>query len=146
MIDSKWIGHETPASVMTIERGRLRLFAKSIGETNAVYTDVAQARAAGYADLPVPPTFLFGIELESGANDRLLGELGIPLANLLHGEQRFTYHRTVCAGETVTVQSRVSDVYQKKNGALEFVVKSSRVTDEAGELVAEMQAVLVYRH
>ena len=58
MIAKKWIGHELPDSVMTIERSRLQFFAKAIGETDPVYTDVAAARAAGYADLPAPPTFL----------------------------------------------------------------------------------------
>ena len=59
MIDKKWIGHELPASVLPIERSRLQFFAKAIGETNPVYTDVAAARDAGYPDLPAPPTFLF---------------------------------------------------------------------------------------
>ena len=146
MIDKKWIGHELPDSVMTIERSRLQFFAKAIGETNPVYTDVAAARAAGYADLPAPPTFLFGAELDSGASDRLVADLGIPFANLLHGEQRFTYHHPACAGDKVTVRSKVTDVYAKKGGALEFVVKSSRATNEAGVLLAEMCTVLVYRH
>ena len=146
MIDKKWIGHELPSSVMTIERSRLQFFAKAIGETDPVYTDVAAARAAGYADLPAPPTFLFGAELDSGASDRLVADLGIPFANLLHGEQRFTYHHPACAGDRVTVRSKIADVYEKKGGALEFVVKNSRVTNEAGVLLAEMCTVLVYRH
>jgi acyl dehydratase len=146
MIDRKWIGYELPDSVMTIERSRLQFFAKAIGETNPVYTDLAAARAAGYADLPAPPTFLFGAELDSGASDRLVADLGIPFANLLHGEQRFAYHHPACAGDKVTVRSKVTDVYARKGGALEFVVKSSHVTNEAGVLLAEMRTVLVYRH
>jgi acyl dehydratase len=146
MIDKKWIGHELPDSVMTIERSRLQFFAKAIGETNPVYTDLAAARAAGYTDLPAPPTFLFGAELDSGASDQLVADLGIPFANLLHGEQRFTYHHPACAGDKVTVRSKVTDVYEKKGGALEFVVKSSHITNEDGLLLAEMHTVLVYRH
>ena len=146
MIDKKWIGHELTPSVMTIDRSRLQFFARAIGETDPVYTDVAAAQAAGYADLPVPPTFLFGAELDSGASDRLVADLGIPFANLLHGEQRFTYHHPACAGDTVTVRSRITDVYDKKGGALEFVVKSSNATNQSGVLLAEMKTVLVYRH
>jgi acyl dehydratase len=146
MIAKTWIGHELPPSTMTIERSRLQFFAKAIGETNPVYTDVAAARAAGYADLPAPPTFLFGAELDSGASDRLVADLGIPFANLLHGEQCFTYHHPACAGDQVTVRSTLTDIYDKKGGALEFVVKSSRATNEAGVLLAEMRTVLIYRH
>ncbi|MEJ8812449.1 MaoC family dehydratase N-terminal domain-containing protein [Variovorax ureilyticus] len=146
MIDRKWIGHELPASELPIERSRLRFFAKAIGETDPVYTDEAAARDAGYPDLPAPPTFLFAAELDSGASDGLLADLGIPLSKLLHGEQGFTYHRTACVGDTVTVRSRIEDIYDKKNGALEFVVKTSRATDQRGELVAEMRTVIVCRN
>ncbi|MBU3649068.1 MAG: MaoC family dehydratase [Limnohabitans sp.] len=146
MIDKKWIGHDLQTSTMTIERGRLRLFAKAIGETDPVYTDVEAAKAAGYPDLPAPPTFIFGIELESGSTDRLLNLLGIPFRKLLHGEQGFTYHKPVCAGDTITVKPRITEIYDKKGGALEFVVKQAQALNQAGELVAEMRTVLVCRH
>ena len=97
-------------------------------------------------DLPAPPTFLFGAELDSGATDALLGLLQVPVTKLLHGEQSFTYHQSACAGDTITVRSEIGDIYDKKNGALEFVVKTSRATNQQGELVAEMRTVLVCRH
>ncbi|VWX63351.1 Acyl dehydratase [Burkholderiales bacterium 8X] len=146
MIDKKWIGHRLEPSVLTIHRTRLQFFAKAIGEQNPVYLDPAAAKAAGYADLPAPPTFLFAAELDSGATDRLLADLEIPLAKLLHGEQSFRYHRTACAGDTITVESGISDIYDKKNGQLEFAVKDSRATNQHGELVAELRTVLVVRH
>ena len=146
MIDKKWIGHELPASELPIERSRLQFFAKAIGETDPVYSDVHAARAAGYADLPAPPTFLFAAELDSGAAFGLLEDLGIPIAKLLHGEQSFDYHRTACVGDTVTVRSIVTDIYDKKNGALEFIVKTSRATNQRQELVAELRTTLVCRH
>ena len=146
MIDKKWLGHELPASVLPIERSRLQFFAKVTGETNPVYTDKAAANEAGYPDLPAPPTFLFAAELDSGASYRLLDDLQIPIAKLLHGEQGFTYHQPACVGDTVTVRSRLTDIYDKKNGALEFVVRTSRATNQRDELVAELRTVLVCRH
>lgn len=146
MIDKKWIGHELPPSVLPIERNRLKFFAKAIGETDPVYCDTAVAHDAGYPDLPAPPTFLFAAELDSGATDLLLTQLQVPIAKLLHGEQSFTYGRPACAGDTVTVRSKVTDIYDKKNGALEFVVKTSRATNQRDELVAEMRTVLVCRN
>ena len=146
MIDKKFIGHQLPPSVLMVDRTRLQFFAKAIGETDPVYTDLAAARAAGYPDLPAPPTFLFAAELDNGANMQLLADLDIPLSKLLHGEQSFRYRQAVCAGDTVTVQSSISDIYDKKGGKLEFVVKNSRVTNQRGELVAELGTVLVVRH
>lgn len=146
MIDKKWIGHEQVPSVFALERTRMQFFAKAIGETDPVYTDIAAAKEAGYADLPALPTFVFSAELDSGTLLGLLDDLGIPIAKLLHGEQSFTYHRPACAGDTVTVRSKITDIYEKKGGALEFVVKTSRVTNQRDELVAELRAVLVCRH
>lgn len=146
MIDPRWIGHELPPSILPIERTRVRFFARAIGAADPVHSDVDAARAAGYPDLLAPPTFIFAAELDSGAIDALLDALGIPLARLLHGEQGFTWHRPVCAGETVTVHSRIKDIYAKKNGALEFVVKQSRAVDGNDALVAELRSVLVVRH
>lgn len=146
MIDKKWIGHELPASELTLDRTRLRFFAKAIGETDPVYTDVEAARAAGYADLPAPPTVLFAAELDGGVIDRMVQDLQLPLARMLHGEQSFRYHRPVCAGECVTVRSTISEIYDKKGGALEFVAKESRVLDHSGALVAEMRSLLVVRN
>ena len=146
MIDKKWIGHELPVSVLPIERSRLQYFAKAVGETDPVYVDAAAARDAGYADLPAPPTFLFAAELDSGATDALLSDLQIPIAKLLHGEQSFCYFAPACVGDTVTVRSTVTDIYDKKNGALEFVVKTSRATNQRDEEVAELRTVLVVRN
>jgi len=146
MIDKKWIGHQLPPSELLIERGRLQFFARSIGETDPMYTDLAAARAAGYPDLPAPPTFLFAAELESGAVTSLLETLELPIQKILHGEQGFTYLKPVCAGERVTVRSKIADIYDKKGGALEFVLKSSEVRNSSGELVAELRSLLVCRN
>ncbi len=146
MIDRKFIGYQLSPSVLQIDRTRLQFFAKAIGERDPIYVDTAAAKAAGYADIPAPPTFMFAAELDSGANEQLLNDLEVPLSKLLHGEQSFRYFKPVCAGDTVTVQSTVSDIYDKKAGKLEFIVKDSRVTNQAAELVAELRTVLVVRH
>ncbi|PWR18175.1 MaoC family dehydratase N-terminal domain-containing protein [Zavarzinia aquatilis] len=146
MIDRKWIGHVSAPSELALDRGRLRFFAEAIGETDPVYTDVEVAQAAGYADLPAPPTFLFAAEMDSGAVMQTLTDLGIPLARLLHGEQGFTYHKPACAGDVITVVSRIADIYDKKGGALEFVVKQAEARNQAGELVAELRTSFVCRN
>jgi acyl dehydratase len=145
MIDRKWIGRKSNPSVLPIERTRVQFFAKAIGETAAIHLDPEAARAAGYSDVVAPPTFIFAAELDSGEMDALVRDLGIPLPKLLHGEQTFRFHKVACAGDVVTVQSIVDDIYEKKGGALEFVVSTSRACDQAGELVAEMRSVLVCR-
>ncbi|TPQ33975.1 MaoC family dehydratase N-terminal domain-containing protein [Cupriavidus pinatubonensis] len=146
MIDRKWIGHDLGTSVLPIERTRLKFFAKAIGETDPVYTDEAAARGAGYPDLPAPPTFLFAAGLDSGSLDRMLADLGVPIERILHGEQGFRYYRPVCVGDTITVKEKIADIYDKKNGAMEFIVKTAQAHNQHGESVAELRMVIVVRN
>jgi len=146
LIDRKWIGHQVGQSTLIIERGRLRFFAKAIGETNPIYLDEAAAAAAGYADLAAPPTFVFAAELDSNTMFALFDRLGVPLSKVLHGEQGFEYFSPVVAGDTVTVTSRVKDIYDKRGGALEFVETESIAVNQRGDTVARMRGVTVVRN
>ena len=146
MIDKKFIGHVMPRFSAVVEAGRLRFFAKATGQTDPVYSDEAAARAAGHPGLPVPPTFLFCLEMESPDPAAIRDLLGMDYRTLLHGEQGFTYHRMAYAGDTLSFEQRIDDIYDKKGGALEFVVRGTRVRNQRNELVAELRAVTVIRN
>jgi hypothetical protein len=111
-----------------------------------VYTDDAAALAAGYSGLPVPPTFLFCLEMESPDPAAIRNLLGMDYRKLLHGEQGFSYHRTACVGDVLRFEQRIEDIYDKKGGALEFVVRQTRVSNQRGEAVADLRTVTVLRH
>ena len=146
MIDRQYIGHTMPAFEVVVEAGRLRFFAKATGQTDAVYTDEAAARAAGYPALPVPLTFLFCLEMESPDPAAIRNLLGMDYRRLLHGEQGFTYHRMAYAGDVLRFEQRIADIYDKKGGALEFVERITRVSNQRGEPVADLRAVTVLRN
>ncbi|NLP60673.1 MaoC family dehydratase N-terminal domain-containing protein [Paraburkholderia sacchari] len=145
MIDKQHIGKTIPAYRAVAEAGQLRFFAKATGETNPVYFDEAAARDAGHPSLPLPPTFLFSLEFQQ-PDTGWRQELGIELARILHGEQSFTYHRLAYAGDVLCFESRIADIYDKKGGALQFVVRETRVTNQRGEHVADLRGVLVQRN
>lgn len=146
MIDRKHIGYTPPPILWDVEKGRIAFFAKVVGLTDPIYTDEAAARAAGYRGIVAPPTFIFGAPGDSGETMLLIETLDIDLGKVLHGEQRFDYHAPVCAGDTLRFQSKVTDIYDKKGGALEFVVNDTRVTNQLGEHVADLHSVIVVRH
>lgn len=131
-IDTAAIGTELPPTTLTVDAGRLRFFATAIGDT---VDD----------DLRVPPTFLFSIELENPNPFGWADQLGIDLRFVLHGEQSFTYHSVVHAGDVLTATPRITDIYSKKGGALEFIVKETAVTRADGSLVADLKTVIVVR-
>lgn len=143
-IDPSIIGTRSPGHSVQVERGRLRFFAAATGQNAAVYTDVEAAKAAGHRDLPVPPTFLFCLDMEKPDPFSFLEELGIDVRTILHGGQKFAYHAQAYAGDTLTFSTVVDDVYAKKGGALEFLVRTAEVTRE-GELIAELTSTTVVR-
>ena len=145
-IDRRHIGHVLPAFTVPVEAGRLRFFAKATGNTDPVYTDEAAARDAGHPNLPVPPTFFFCLEMDQPNPGAMRELLGIDYRRLLHGEQHFRYHALAHAGDRLRFEPSVADIYDKKGGALEFVVRETRVTNQDGALVADLSCVTVVRH
>jgi acyl dehydratase len=146
MIDRRFIGHSLPPFTVEVEKGRLRFFAKATGQADPVYSDEEAARTAGHPSLPVPPTFLFCLEMESPNPAAIRELLSLDYKRMLHGEQGFEYHAMAHAGDKLTFSQRIDDIYDKKNGALEFVVRKTRVTNQRDELVAEMRCVTVMRN
>ncbi|MFJ7420964.1 MaoC family dehydratase N-terminal domain-containing protein [Streptomyces uncialis] len=143
-VDPAVIGSRTPAHTVDVERGRLRFFAKATGQTDPVWTDAEAAKAAGHPDLPVPPTFLFCLDMEKPNPSAFLAELGIDVRTILHGGQEFEYLATAHAGDALTFSTAVTDVYAKKGGALQFIVRTTEVTRE-GEPVARLRSTVVVR-
>jgi len=144
-IDTAFIGHRFAPFEVRVELGRLKLFAAATGNADPVYRDEASAREAGYASIPLPPTYLFTLEMERDDPNDFLDLLGIDLGRILHGEQAFTYRKVACAGDCLTFQNRIEDIYAKKGGALQFVVIVTDVTNADGEPVAEMTKTIVIR-
>ncbi|MGE9764745.1 MaoC family dehydratase N-terminal domain-containing protein [Pseudomonas sp. PDM20] len=145
MIDSKHIGKVLPSFSAVAEAGQLRFFAKAIGETDPVYFDEQAARDAGHPGLPLPPTFLFSLAFQM-PNQAWRDELGIVSSRILHGEESFTYQRMAYAGDTLHFDVRITDIYDKKGGALSFVVRESKVSNQRGEPVATLRTTLVHRN
>jgi hypothetical protein len=150
MIDRSFIGRTLPPFEVEVEKGALRFFAKATGQADPVYVDTAAAKAAGYPDLPVPPTYLFCLEMAAPNPAALRELLAIDISRVLHGEQQFVYHAMAHAGELLRFEQRIADIYDKKGGALEFVVRETRVSRQtaaaAAVLVAELRAVTVVRN
>ena len=135
------IGKSTKPQSVEIEKGQIRRFAQAIGEDNAIHTDEAAAKAAGFPSLVAPPTFpaaLFRL-------DGLLDDLELDPLVTMHAEEAYEYFRPLCAGEELTVVHRVLDVYDKPapNGKLLFIVVETRGTDKRSRPVFKGRRVLV---
>ena len=146
MINPKHIGALVSRHTAEVEAGRLRFFAKATGQTDPRYVNVAAALRRGDPGLPVPPTFLYCLDMDAPNPRALIELLDIDIGRVLHGEQSFTYHRIAYAGERLQFETRIVDIYAKKNGALEFVVCDTHVSNVAGERVANLRSTIAVRN
>jgi len=134
-LDRGKIGYALPEFSVMIGADALARFASAIGEH----------RVPAESDL-IPPTYLKVIEGVGGSSRRIVDALGIDLKRMLHARQEFEYLAPVRAGATIAVVRTVSDIFQKKDGELEFVVIETRFRDAAGTLVALSRQTLLVRN
>ncbi|MFC0282257.1 MaoC family dehydratase N-terminal domain-containing protein [Camelimonas abortus] len=140
-------GHVFPPQHAFVEPRRLRFFIETIGETSPVYHSAEAARAAGYRDIPVPPTYLFCLQgLDNPGSIKVLDMLGVDIGRILHGEQKFVYHRPACVGDWLTYVTRIAAITDKKGGALTMVTQETRVENGEGAHVADLTSTIVIRN
>ena len=141
------LGKEFPPYAVTVERGKIKEFARAIGDTNPFHLDDRVGAASEWGDIIAPPTFAITFRDESADTNALLRELGTDVSRLLHGEQEFEIHHPLQPGHTYLCRARVVDIYEKtgKSGPMAFVVRETTITDRANEVVATMRGVTVVR-
>lgn len=126
-----------------IGREKVREFATAIGDFSPRFHDVAVARAAGYRDLPAPPTLAFVITMKALSFAMFDPELGLDYARVVHGEQSFEYRRPIVAGDEVVVRSVISDISVR--GANEYLTTQADVVTLEGELLVRTRSTIVSR-
>jgi hypothetical protein len=130
-IDRAHLGHALPPFTVEVTQARIAQFRAAIGAITGA-PDVA------------PPTFMKAVEGEHNSSRRILEALGVDLKRVLHAEQQFDYLGAIRAGDVLQVQRTVTDLYDRKNGAMDFIVIESTITHaERGLLGRSRQVVLV---
>ena len=84
------------------------------------------AHDKGHPSLLVPPTFLFSLSIEGETFTEKYGPLGMDLSKLLHGAQDFNYYGSAYAGDHLTFQAKIIDIFSKKDGALDFLIEETK--------------------
>jgi acyl dehydratase len=146
MIDRKFIGMESEDRFVDVENGQLKLFAKATAERNPIYFDDVAATTAGYRAIPAPLTFAFCLASLAPPETVSTRGMGIPIAKILHGEQQFTYQKQIFAGDRVRLKTRIVDIYDKKGGALEFIVFETTSHNQANEPCVSARSITVVRN
>jgi acyl dehydratase len=143
-VNKEYLGRTFPASEpYEVSRVKIAEFADAIGDENLLYRDRATAQAAGYPDVPAPPTF--PIVITMAASRAVVGDpgLGLNYAMVVHGEQRFTYSRPLHAGDVVTAQATISGI--REVAGMTMLTTETEIRTVHGELVCTGTGTLVER-
>lgn len=144
VLDQSFIGRTyPPGTPYQVSREKIAEFVRAIGDTSKLSRDPEAARAAGHADVVAPPTFLTILTL--GVIDILANDpdLGLDYGRMVHGDQSFTHHRPVTAGDRLAATTTIEDIMARAGN--DFLTVRVEVADDAGEPVCTAKAQLVVR-
>jgi len=132
-----------PTETYRVSAAKIREFAEAVGSSDPVHVDADVARSRGYADVIAPPTFAVLIAQQCDAQLIRDPEAGIDFSRVVHGEQRFTHHRPIVAGDRLVATPSVDTV--REAGGHGMVTTRVEIATEAGEPVATAVSTLVVR-
>ena len=104
-------GRTYPPFEYEVGREKIREYANAVGESNPVHHDPEVARQAGFRNVVAPPMFCVVYSAGAMAPAILDPELGINLMMMVHGSQEFEWDEPVVAGDTITTEARLKDVF-----------------------------------
>ncbi|BCL82350.1 MaoC family dehydratase N-terminal domain-containing protein [Ktedonobacteria bacterium brp13] len=149
MFDKEKVGYSFPPFRITFERGKIRELATAIGDDNPIYHDLAAAMAAGYEDIPLPPTaptiFTFW------GNTQLweqLTSVGINVMRILHGEEEYEYLAPIQPGDTLTGVTTIVDGKSRRGkdgSSMDILTTETRYTNQDKVPVLNARTVFVVR-
>ena len=143
-LDAGLVGRSYPPSaVYEVGRAKIAEFADALGDADPVHRDADAARAAGHPDVIAPPTFAIVVTL--GAADVVLADPDVELdySRVVHGEQRFTHHRPIRAGDRLVSTTTIEAV--RSVAGNDLLTTRVDVATEDGEPVCTATSMLVAR-
>lgn len=131
------------AASYLVGREAVRQFALAVGAEHPFHHDVPAARDAGFDDVVAPPTF--AVVVAQPATDRLMAdpEVDLEYSRIVHGEQTFTHHAPIVAGDELAATMTVASV--RVAAGAQMLTLVTEVTTVTGEPRSTVTALLVHR-
>jgi acyl dehydratase len=139
---AEYVGRALPPSrPYLVGREKVREFALAVGEGASVCTDLDAARAAGHPDLVAPPTFAAVFIIPMMEVFLRTPAVEWDYRRMVHGEQSFTMHRPVYAGDELVTTLHVDELRTRASSL--FLTLRFEVADATGAPVLTARALFV---
>ena len=143
-LDAGLVGRSYPPSaVYEVGRQKIAEFAAALSDPDPVYRDPEAARAAGHPDVIAPPTFAIVVSMGAGNVVIEDPDVDIDYSRVVHGEQGFTHHRPIGAGDRLVATASIAAV--RSVAGNDMLTTRVDLTTEDGEPVCTATSLLVAR-
>jgi acyl dehydratase len=143
-LDAGLVGRSYPPSaVYEVGRAKIAEFAAALGDTDPVHRDPGAARAAGHLDVIAPPTFAIVLTLSAAGVVVEDPDVALDYSRVVHGEQKFTHHRPIRAGDRLVATPTIEAV--RSVAGNDLLTTRVDVATEDGEPVCTASSMLVAR-
>lgn len=134
------IGKESEPVTYEVDNTGCRQFARAVGYTDHIFYDESAAQAKGYRGIVAPPGFLGHPVVIPGQPARVgeMFRLDIPYKRILNGGTDIEYFEDVCAGDTLTATSKITDLTEREGrmGPMLIVNTETTYKNKPGNTVA----------
>jgi acyl dehydratase len=132
-LDTALAGKTYDPVTFEVEADRIGQYAEAVHEDNPVHHDAEAAKAAGFRDVVAPP--MFAVVYSAPAMGPPIFEvIGEALPRMVHGGQEFVWGEPVCAGDTISTEASVKEIYEK-DGKGFYVFESVSKNQDGAEVV-----------
>ena len=130
--DRSVLGKDFVVGTFHVTAEMIKAFAQAVGETSATYLEAAAA----------PPIFYDVFRADQIPDPKVkFGKVGF------NAGQHCEFYAPIRPGDTITMKTRVTDVYEKtgRTGKMVFIVRETTYENQMGERVAVVEQSQVRR-
>lgn len=131
MTDPRWVGRSYETAPFEVTEKSIRDYMAAVGDQ---HEDGA---------LVAPPTYAMVYGFDAYWQLWTDQEVALDTAHLVHGEQRFTFHRPVKPGDRLTTTGRITAINQR--GDMELVTFELMARDQGEQPVSDATALFIIR-
>ena len=132
-VDTALQGKTYDPVTFEVDADRIHQYAEAVHEDNPVHHDAGSAKKEGFRDVVAPPMFAV-VYSASAMGPPIFEAIGEALPRMVHGGQEFVWGEPVCAGDTISTEASVKEIYEK-DGKGFYVFESVSKNQDGAEVV-----------
>jgi acyl dehydratase len=140
--DRSILGKEFVLGTFQVSADMMLAFAQAVGETSPQYVDPEAAQQTASGGLVAPPIFYDVFRAGQMPDPKVqFGKISF------NAGQRCEFYTPMRPGDTITLKTRITDVYEKtgRTGKMVFIVRETTYENQKGEKVAVVEQSQVRR-